>query len=192
MWKGDPTTVLESAIVEAQSQQRECGSCKVCCKVMGIPEMESEPGSWCPKTVAKKADNCGGCTIHEKRPITCREFVCVWASGRADNVFRDDDETEITGDERPDKYGAMVFSFTNNEGDPVIGVAETKPNGLNRPHIQRLIDRVSAAGFEILYLDTEMEPTLLEGSGKWKEHASAPEVDVLDIVNGGIWIPRRR
>jgi hypothetical protein len=52
---------------------RQCGSCTLCCKVLKIPETESEKGAWCRHCVTGK-----GCAIYEQRPQRCRDFICGW------------------------------------------------------------------------------------------------------------------
>jgi hypothetical protein len=52
---------------------RACGSCSLCCKVMGIDELDKPPGAWCPKFKAG-----AGCTIHGAHPASCRAFQCMW------------------------------------------------------------------------------------------------------------------
>jgi hypothetical protein len=53
--------------------KRECGSCSLCCKVMGVPEVKAEH-TWCPHA----KPGAGGCTIYRNRPELCREFHCMW------------------------------------------------------------------------------------------------------------------
>ena len=52
---------------------RACGSCTLCCKVMGIVEIESPAGQWCRHCAPAK-----GCSIHSVRPQSCRDFYCMW------------------------------------------------------------------------------------------------------------------
>jgi len=52
---------------------RECGTCTLCCKVMGIEELSKPPGVWCPHCVRGV-----GCGIYETRPAECRVFFCHW------------------------------------------------------------------------------------------------------------------
>lgn len=52
---------------------RVCGTCTVCCKAFGIPELAKEPGRWCRHVVQGR-----GCGIHEDRPGTCRMYFCHW------------------------------------------------------------------------------------------------------------------
>ena len=52
---------------------RQCGDCSLCCKVLGIPELEKPKDSWCPNFEAGI-----GCRIYAQRPPSCRSFVCRW------------------------------------------------------------------------------------------------------------------
>ncbi len=52
---------------------RSCGSCTLCCKVMGIRELDKPRLTWCGHCDKKR-----GCMIYETRPETCREFYCAW------------------------------------------------------------------------------------------------------------------
>ena len=52
---------------------RSCGTCSLCCKVVGIPEMGNAPGSWCRHARPGK-----GCAIYATRPFLCRSAYCEW------------------------------------------------------------------------------------------------------------------
>ena len=52
---------------------RACGTCSLCCKVVGVEELNKPIGAWCPH--CKRAN---GCTIYERRPQSCRTFMCQW------------------------------------------------------------------------------------------------------------------
>lgn len=60
----------------AGKKQNECGDCNLCCKVMGISELNKPPGPWCSHAVKGK-----GCGIYEQRPGSCRQFGCFWLLG---------------------------------------------------------------------------------------------------------------
>lgn len=58
------------------SSQRSCGGCTLCCKLLGIGELDKAAGEWCPHCAVGS-----GCTIYERRPAPCRTFLCgylVW------------------------------------------------------------------------------------------------------------------
>jgi hypothetical protein len=52
---------------------RSCGSCTLCCKVVGVAAFDKPPGKWCAHC---KPGN--GCGIHAMRPFDCRVFYCEW------------------------------------------------------------------------------------------------------------------
>jgi len=53
--------------------QKQCGDCSLCCKVLRIPELEKPKDHWCPNFAAGS-----GCRIYADRPASCRDFVCRW------------------------------------------------------------------------------------------------------------------
>lgn len=60
----------------AAPAQRSCDGCTLCCKLMGIPELEKQPGNWC-----RHCQIGTGCAVYADRPQTCRGFMCgylVW------------------------------------------------------------------------------------------------------------------
>jgi hypothetical protein len=52
---------------------RSCGSCSLCCKLLGIPELNKPMGQWCPHCLKGS-----GCGIYDTRPSPCRTFSCGW------------------------------------------------------------------------------------------------------------------
>src|SRR5436305_4270883 len=72
--RGSPRTDRSapmSAVSPAAPSPRECGDCTLCCKIMGIRELNKPPGSWCSHCKPAR-----GCAIYERRPQECRSFVC--------------------------------------------------------------------------------------------------------------------
>jgi hypothetical protein len=55
-------------------RKRECGSCRLCCKILGVPNFigKPDPHGWCAHACA------GGCAIYSDRPQECRDFNCMW------------------------------------------------------------------------------------------------------------------
>ena len=54
---------------------RQCGDCSLCCKLLGIPELDKPKDVWCPNFLAG-----AGCRIYADRPASCHNFVCRWLS----------------------------------------------------------------------------------------------------------------
>jgi hypothetical protein len=52
---------------------RACGDCSLCCKILGVEEIQKPAGKWCQHCKAGR-----GCTIYENRPAACRHFSCQW------------------------------------------------------------------------------------------------------------------
>jgi hypothetical protein len=52
---------------------RNCEGCTLCCKLLGVAELDVAPLIWCPHCKAK-----AGCSIYEQRPTECRQFVCEY------------------------------------------------------------------------------------------------------------------
>lgn len=57
----------------SHARSRSCGTCSLCCKVLGIQELEKPMNQWCPHCLKH-----GGCGIYETRPAECRRFSCEW------------------------------------------------------------------------------------------------------------------
>jgi len=52
---------------------RNCDGCTLCCKVMGVAELEKKPGVECMHCIEGT-----GCGIYASRPAMCREFNCYY------------------------------------------------------------------------------------------------------------------
>jgi Fe-S-cluster containining protein len=75
---------------------RTCGSCGLCCKLIGVGELNKPMNSMCAHWDKDK-----GCTIYDHRPNECLHFTCLWLSGL------------IEGKYKPLKTG-IVCQFCNN------------------------------------------------------------------------------
>jgi hypothetical protein len=65
----DAIAVSNASIVPG----RRCGTCTMCCKVMGVAEIAKPLDQWCPHCARGK-----GCKIYDTRPGECRAFLCGW------------------------------------------------------------------------------------------------------------------
>jgi hypothetical protein len=66
----------EELEVRRKAVGRQCGSCTMCCYILGVdapPDLEKPPDTWCKHCKPGK-----GCTIYESRPSPCRRFHCQW------------------------------------------------------------------------------------------------------------------
>jgi hypothetical protein len=86
---------------------RHCGSCTLCCKLIPVEEINKAAGQRCQHVKAGK-----GCSIYERRPISCREWSCMWLKGSEDDRPLDlhrPDRSHYVIDEVPD-----IIRATNN------------------------------------------------------------------------------
>ena len=71
-----------------------CGTCRVCCTVMGVEEIAKAPGDKCVHLCGK------GCSIYQFRPASCREFECLWLQTQTRDA-------PMPKSMRPDRCGVM-------------------------------------------------------------------------------------
>jgi Fe-S-cluster containining protein len=90
---------------------RNCGGCEECCIMLSIPELNKPKQTRCKHLgVVNK-----GCSIHAKRPGTCKDFQCIWTYGKLSNK------------NRPDSVGIMSYYVDTHLGRTVF-VTETRFN----------------------------------------------------------------
>jgi len=82
-------------------EKRSCGTCSLCCKLLGIKEIAKPAAQWCPHCLPGS----GGCSIYATRPAECRSFECMWLSSPL-------------GDEWRPTRSKMVMSYFNNDRGP--------------------------------------------------------------------------
>jgi hypothetical protein len=56
-----------------QKTGRSCGSCSMCCYMMGVEELDKPKYRWCQHCKPGK-----GCAIYADRPGVCKAFACMW------------------------------------------------------------------------------------------------------------------
>lgn len=97
------------------SIERGCEDCTLCCKVLGVEELDKPAGRWC-----RHCDVGKGCTIYEQRPQECRDFRCLflavetfpeeWRPNRAHFVLTTDaDARRVLLRVDPDRPNAWRF-----------------------------------------------------------------------------------
>lgn len=104
---------------------RICGSCKACCTVIGVDEIQKGWHTPCPNLCDK------GCNIYSGRPKSCELWQCAWLSGWID------------GDERrrPDKLG-VIFEYRVLAGHTLLVAYEAWKGALKEPSVQYLLGKL--------------------------------------------------
>lgn len=105
-----------------QTQHNTCGQCTLCCKVLGITDLtpEKPANEWCPHAMK----SCG-CKIYTIRPLTCRNFECIWLShGMPKNL-------------RPDKIHGVLGA--TNDGENLVLFEDPGYPGVASTHLKEFI-----------------------------------------------------
>ncbi|MFO1183791.1 MAG: hypothetical protein U1E56_03265 [Bauldia sp.] len=103
---------------------RSCGTCGLCCKVMGVSEFNKPNDIWCQYHKAGK-----GCSIHGRHPDSCRTFYCGWMR-----------MAEWGDDWRPQRCH-MVLYWINNGKRLVVHVDPNYPGAWRKsPYLESLRD----------------------------------------------------
>ena len=101
---------------------KECGTCALCCKVMGIYALQKPRGQWCPNVMPK----CG-CAIYESRPQECRDFSCTWLL-----------DENLGPEWKPDKC-KMVLVSEEGKKRTMVYVDASQPDAWKKqPYLARL------------------------------------------------------
>jgi hypothetical protein len=77
----------------------------MCCKLLGIAEIDKPINAWCPHCARGT-----GCTIYEQRPQACRAFACGWLLDPAmPETWRPDrSKLVVMPDEDPEQIVILV------------------------------------------------------------------------------------
>lgn len=92
----------EEWVVAPDHPSRSCGGCRACCTLMSIPEFESAAGVPCPKECAI------GCSIHEIKPKSCKEYECAWLGSGLGEEYR------------PDNIRVMISMYKTPLGNCIV------------------------------------------------------------------------
>ena len=119
--------------------QRQCGDCSLCCKVLGIPELEKPKDSWCPNFAAGI-----GCRIYEDRPPSCHNFICRWLTDPNMGPEWKPSVCKMVVDSRPSLFVAHVDPAVTQpwRAEPYFSVLKRlSAQGLTRGIIVLVIER---------------------------------------------------
>jgi len=107
-----------------------CGSCTLCCKLLSIPDTNSNYGEYC--------SNCSpniGCTIHSGKPKKCEIFQCTWYQME-----------KVHPDLRPDVCG-VIFEKINDK--LILGTTDMTLKDIS-PLINGQIKSFVIEGFSVM------------------------------------------
>ncbi len=122
-----------------------CDGCRVCCELIGVPEINKPRGEMCPHATDT------GCGIHPTlggttQPISCGLFYCLWlASQRLDEAHR------MPPSMRPDR-SHMVFGPCDEKirNKLYVNVDPKFPDAWREPEAVEWLNRLVAKGNEVV------------------------------------------
>jgi len=112
---------------------RECGDCRLCCKLIGVAVLEKPPERWCHHACQR------GCGIYETRPEECRTFRCLWLDGVLPEHLK------------PNHIKAVVYGHTLDSGVNRVVLHEdpSMPGAYERhPEFRGVAEALVKKGFE--------------------------------------------
>ena len=86
-----------------KEQPSKCGSCTLCCKLIGVKELEKPKNEWC-----EHCNKMEGCSIYDSRPQGCVDYECLWLQSQD----KEDPWPEYL---RPDKSKVVVQTTTDGK-----------------------------------------------------------------------------
>jgi hypothetical protein len=131
----------------------QCGSCTLCCKLLGVPELKKPPGKWCAHCTIGK-----GCKIYPERPQPCVDFECGWLISNLPLEYRPD-------------HSHMVMTGENDKTF-FIHIDPNYPNATETKIGQKILDLIHKSGLSII-LVTGDKRKLLSTSFRELEKAQA-------------------
>lgn len=144
------------------TSDRSCGSCSLCCKLMGISELDKAPGQWCPKF--KRGVGCG---IYLDRPTECRTFECEWLR-----------EPRWPDEWRPEKSKFVMFTEDDGKRLKIVVDPATPGAWMNEPYYSRF-KRMAQKAYEgqrliicigqrriVIFPDVDIDLSVLADSDK--------------------------
>ncbi len=117
--------------------RRECSSCTLCCKVLGVIAAEDETHPILPKAAGKWCSECtpgSGCRIYETRPVNCKDWDCGWIVNNGYAIWFDKPD-----DMRPDNLHMIVSGESTILEAYVIHVDPAYPDAPDRPKGKALL-----------------------------------------------------
>jgi len=112
------------------ARSRQCGGCTMCCKLLGIAEIEKPVNVWCPHCARGQ-----GCRIYAERPDGCRAFACGWLldPSMPEEWRPDRSKLVVMPDEDPEQVLVLV-----DPGTPDAWRREPYQSSLRRRAVQAL------------------------------------------------------
>ena len=137
--------------MNAGTATRSCGTCRVCCKLPNIPDLDKPLDTWCSHVNRDRGSE-QGCSVlgTEKRPGVCSAFMCGWALGMGEP------------EDRPDRLGVLMQPTVRAESERVLTFVEFRPGALAEPRAQALLEQWAAKNGGYVIIRKYCTPTFMQ------------------------------
>lgn len=114
-----------------------CGSCRMCCKLLAVGEIDKPVDKWCPHSCPT------GCGIYPTRPEPCRIYRCMWLVSQGT-------PQAWAMQARPDNCGVVFDAMSSNPGTVVARVSPPDRHKLDRTVPQAIMASIFKAGLRVV------------------------------------------
>ena len=105
---------------------RSCGTCYACCVVLGIEKLKKHTNQVCKHLDGRNPAQ--RCSIYEKRPTACSDYVCAWRQGLFEEDFS------------PQQVGFVVTVY--EQGWTLMIFDAQKAGGLAAGNVKTAVQRI--------------------------------------------------
>lgn len=116
----------------------------MCCKLLGIRELNKEPNTWCPHCAVGS-----GCRIYADRPKVCHVFNCFWLQ-----------HPELFEELRPDRTKVILWEPEDAEGRLVVNIEPSRWDSILDGEMGKLLNYLVGEGYVIGVTDGERRRVL--------------------------------
>ena len=166
--------------------ETSCGSCSLCCRLLGVPALNKPAGKWCDH-----CDKSKGCSIYADRPQSCIAFECLWLQSA-----KRGGDVALPLAMRPDKSHVVFSALVKPDGSTTGLVAYVNPGypqAWREGMAGRLIEHYVKRGQQVAIIIGakrilfNLDPSQLRDAAPKDEaslHSTSPGAKVLQLSEG--------
>lgn len=126
-----------------------CNGCTMCCKMLGIEELQKPAGKWCDHCTAG-----AGCNVYAARPRSCRTYTCTWLQSQ-------ESDTPWPIELRPDRCHVVV-DYVPALNQHFARVHAYRPDAWRTPAVMKVLGAIMQAGIDVFVVAGEKPPQKLK------------------------------
>jgi uncharacterized protein len=135
------------SITESGTKPRECGECTLCCRLLGVHELDKEPLIECKHCSASV-----GCKIYKERPNECKDFNCAWLLGETPEELKPSKSWVVLSDLKVD-IERLGLEYAEDRKIVVVYVDPDHPKAHKTGKMELYLDQLLAKGVELIVVE---------------------------------------